>query len=251
VESQVSEVERSLEALYGTATLRASGVVHVTAAVRTSDDRLRVIRIGDDAPKSATDFFVLNLCRARCDAILTSAENLRREPRLHHDLQGPSAAALAHYRRFVLGKAAPPLSAILTRSGDLPLTHAVWSDGTPKLVLSPNEPDERVRSALGDKVRFVALPQLDARRACSFLHDEGHALVSIEAGPTTASTLYGDDSVVDELLLSLYEGPGAAPQGGLLPAESVLTSGLTCVADRVREEESGRWRFQRWLTSPT
>jgi len=247
VESQASEVERLIEALYGTRSLLARGTVHVTAAKRAADGALRVLRIGEGAPKSATDFFILNLCRARCDAILTTAANLRSEANLQHDLQGPFAEALAHYRRDVLKKSEPPVCAILTRSGAVPADHPVWSDGTRKLVLSTGEPDAALTVA-GHPVRIVQFEELDARGACAFLRSQGHALVSVEAGPTTASTLYGIDSPVDELLLSLYEGERSDVElGGLLPGHHELTRERVCVADSVRDEESGRWRFQRWL----
>jgi hypothetical protein len=52
--------------------------------------------------------------------------------------------------------------------------------------------------------------------------------------------------VVDELLLSLYEGPLRGVElGGELP--SALLMGRECVGESEREEESGRWRFQRWV----
>ena len=246
MEGQVSEVERSIRALYGARALATQGVVHVTAAVRTGG-AIRVIRIGQGAPKSDTDFFVLNLCRARADAILTTAENLRCEPALRHDLQGAAGAALARFRRQVLGKEQPPTCAILTRSGDLPLDHAVWSDWTRKVVLSPRSLDARVAARLGESVRLVCLEQLDARTACAWLHSAGAPLISVEAGPTTARTLYGAEGEaggVDELLLSLYEGAAPAPLGGALPTG--LTSGLELISELVHDEPSGRWRFQRW-----
>lgn len=242
MEGQVPEVERAIRALYGARPLATRGVLHVPAA--RAEGPLRVLRIGEGAPKSETDFFVLNLCRARCDAILTTAENLRREPGLRHDLQGSAAAPLAAYRREVLKKSEPPLCAVLTRSGDLPAEHAVWSDWTRKVVLSGQPLSAEVRERFGSDVACVHLDGLDARAACAWLRDQGAALVSVEAGPSTAGTLYGADSVVDELLLSLYEGDAAVPLGGALPVD--VTGGLRCTADVERAEASGRWRFQRW-----
>lgn len=245
MEGQVPEVERRIEALYGTAVLPARGLLHVVAAVRTSAG-FRVLRIGPQAPRSSTDFFILNLCRARADAILTTAENLRAEPALHHDLQGDHADALRAYRVGRLGKRAAPVSAILTRSGNLPLEHALWADGTSKLVLSATTPSPPLVHALAGRARFVHLPGLDARAACAWLAAQGHGLVSVEAGPSTASTLYGEGSPVTELALSLYEGAlqGVA-LGGALPSD--LTNRLTRSAEVARQEESGAWRFSRWV----
>lgn len=247
MEDEVPKVERQLEALYGTRALLVRGVVHVTAVMRSGRE-LRVIRIGDDAPKSATDFFVLNLCRARADAILTTAANLRAEPTLHHGLQGSWAAALSEYRRVALAKERPPCCAILTRSGSLPLAHPAWSDGTPKLVLTAEQPSASVLEALRSRAELECSSAMDARHACELLRRRGHGLVSVEAGPTAVRTLYAADSAVDELLLTLYEGPRTdVPLAGALPADDELFRARTCVADTAVDEPSGRFRFQRWL----
>jgi riboflavin biosynthesis pyrimidine reductase len=245
VEDQVSEVAAALAALYGPLPLLTRGVVHVTSAVRTEGGALRVIAIGPGAPKSASDFFVLNACRARADALLTTAAILRSEPTVVHSLQGPSAPLLTAYRRELLHKHRPPLCAILTRGGPLPLEHPVWSDGTDKLVLTTAEAAEPLRALLGLRAEVIALAELDARSALVLLAQRGHALVSVEAGPSTTGPLYQPPSVVDELLLSLFEGPQHGVQlGGELPAD--LLTGRVCTGESVRDEESGRWRFQRW-----
>lgn len=256
MEDQVSEVVASLAALYGPEPLLTRGVVHVTSAVRMQGGALRVIAIGPGAPRSASDFFVLNACRARADALLTTASILRSEPTVVHSLQGPSAPLLAAYRREVLHKERPPLCAILTRGGQLPREHPVWNDGTDKLVLTTPEAAEPLRALLGSlfarapegapaSPEVLALAELDARSALVLLAQRGHALVSVEAGPSTTGPLYREPSVVDELLLSLFEGPrGGVQLGGELPAG--LLTGRACTGESVRDEESGRWRFQRW-----
>ena len=248
MESPVPEVARAIAALYGDEPLIARGVVHVCAAASGSDGRLRVLKIGDASPKSETDFFVLNLCRARADAILTTAANLRAEPDLSHALQGPWAEALAAYRAEALGKEAPLTCAILTRKADLPRTHPVWEDGTRKVILTIDAAVPALRQWLGDRAEVIALSGLDARRACSFLEERGHGLVSVEAGPSTASALYDAPSVVDELLLSVFDGRVVDGQlGGLLPDERRLLGDRRCVAAQRRSEASGAWRFQRWV----
>lgn len=246
MEDQVSEVRAALAALYGADELPTQGVVHVTSAVRGAGATLRVIAIGPRAPKSETDFFVLNACRARADALLTTASILRSEPTVVHTLQGPRAPQLAAYRRELLHKGHPPLCAILTRGGNLPLAHPVWSDGTDKLVLTTPASAEPLRALLGARAEVLALRDLDARSALALLAQRGNALVSVEAGPSTTEPLYRAPSVVDELLLSLFEGASEGVSlGGELPAD--LLQGRECVGESVREEESGVWRFQRWL----
>ena len=50
----------------------------------------RVIAIGEEAPKSPTDLFILNLARSRADAVVTTGNLLRTEPRLTHLIEGPT-----------------------------------------------------------------------------------------------------------------------------------------------------------------
>jgi riboflavin biosynthesis pyrimidine reductase len=249
VEAEVPEVAALLHALYGVSALARAGVVHVSSAVRAADGQLHVIKIGPAAPRSETDFFVLNLCRARADAIVTSAAILRSEPTLVLGLQGTHAAALTRYRRDVLFRRAPPLGVILTRGGALPLEHPIWRDGTDKLVLTSPEAQAALADQLGSRAQVVGLAQLDARTATAWLQAQGHALLSVEAGPSTSGPLYRAPSVVGELLLSVYEGELAKGSlGNPLPADRLLFAGRTLLADTAREEESGRWRFQRWST---
>jgi riboflavin biosynthesis pyrimidine reductase len=246
VESQVPEVEPLLWRLYGVHTLAAlptAGVLHVTSVVR-SGGALCVIAIGEDAPRSEGDFFVLELARARADAILTTAAIVRAEPALSLALVGPQRDELARHRAAA-GKGAPTC-AILTRSGTLPTAHPLWDDGTRKLVLTVPAQSDRLRSELRDRAEVVALEGLDARRAVAYLRERGAALISIEAGPSANAALYDEPALVDELSLSIFEGAGPrVATGGPLAAS--LLHGMRCVADNVRDELSGRWRYQRWL----
>jgi riboflavin biosynthesis pyrimidine reductase len=244
VEGQVPEVAAWLSALYGLQTLPVGGVLHVTSAVRCDDGLLRVLAIGPEAPSSEGDFFVLNLARARSDAIITTGAIMRAEPDLQLSLAGPHAAALAAYRREVLGKATPPVCVILTRDGRLPRLHPLWKDGTPKLILTGPEYAQALVTELPGDAEVVGLPGLNARSACALLQARGAALVSIEAGPSTNAALYEPPACVDELSLSLFEGSGGALGGALSPQ---LTAGMVCVSETTRDEQSGPWRYQRWL----
>lgn len=249
MEAEASEVAARLLSLYGTTELVRAGVVHVTAVARAGDGRLHVLKINASSPQSESDFFVLNLCRARADAILTSAANLRDEPSLVSSLLGPAAPALALYRSQALGKHGPPVCALMTRGGDLPLDHPLWSDGTTKLVLTTPEAQLSVAARLGSRAEVVGVSGLDARAAVALLHARGLPLVSIEAGPSLNAALYRPPPQVDELLLSICEvalEDGAL--GGALVEDAALFAGLSCVAECVRAERSGPWRFQRWVS---
>lgn len=246
-EGDVSDVLAELRALYGSEQLCTRGVVHVAHVARAMGDLLHPIRIEAGAPHSATDFFVLNLCRARADAILTSSENLRREPQLTMALQGPWAAALARYRRDVLGKTQAPVCALLTRSGDLPLDHALWNDGTRKYVLTTPTRAGALQHALGSRAQVVAIADLDARSACQTLQARGAALISVEAGPSVASALYEPPSRVNELLLTEWVTyDGVASLATALPDKARLFAGLSRRGECERTEHGQRFRFSRW-----
>ena len=253
------EVTRELEALYGRSSLCSAGVVHVTLAARDASGRLCAVRIDPRAPRSETDFFALNLCRARADAVLTTGENVRREPRLSHQLEGPWAPALAAYRRDVLGKSQPLTCAILTGSGNLPEEHPLWRDGTSKILLTSPECAEEIASRFADRAQVVGLSALSARSACAWLREHGAALVSVEAGPSTVSGLYvearprarerrEEPPSVDELLLTVWEDapPDEGLLAGALPEDARLFRGLSLAASSRRVEAGHTFRFERW-----
>lgn len=206
-----------------------------------------MIKIGQHAPRSERDFFVLNLARAQCDAVLTTAQVIRAEPRLSHTLQGPLAAELAKYREDVLGKREPPVCAILTRSGELQPEHPVFSDPLRKVVLTLNANVAPLRAALAGRAEVIGFAELQARDAVDWLNDQGARGISVEAGPSTAGRLYDAPSRVQQLRLSIFEGEiHPAAIGGALPADEQLFAGLRCASETRFEEPSGPWRFQCW-----
>jgi riboflavin biosynthesis pyrimidine reductase len=247
VEAACKTVRRLASELYGAAIGPAPGVVHVCSSVRASDGRLHVIKIGDAAPKSERDFFVLNFWRAHCDALLTTARIVRSEPRLSHALQGPHAAELEIYRRHALHKPNPPDCAIMTRNAGLPREHPIWHDPNRRLVLTAPDQVSATAAALGERAEVFGVEQLDARSAVAFLARRGARVILIEAGPSTANALYDAPACVDALLLSRCEASVANEAiGGALPEDAQLFAGLECVAEAQHEEASGSWRFQRW-----
>jgi hypothetical protein len=71
--------------------------------------------------------------------------------------------------------------------------------------------------------------------------------VSIEAGPRTAVPLYDAPGAIDELMLSVYEGPldPGRVAGTFLSDEDLRARGY----DRASSTVRGEWRFERWLRS--
>jgi riboflavin biosynthesis pyrimidine reductase len=247
---ELRELEQRAAELYGAGSCQLHGVLHVVSSVRAADGGLHVLKIGASAPKSATDFFVLNFWRAHADAIVSSAQLVRSEPALSHALQGPEAAQLARYRSEVLHKSEPPWCAFLTRGGALPLVHPVWSDALRKFVLTTPARAPTLSAELGARAEVVGIDALDVRVAVAWLMARGALTVLIEAGPSTANRLYEPPARVDHLLLSRCEAPVVAEAvGGSLAPDAQLFAGLTRVSESMRDEPSGRWRFERWSRS--
>lgn len=248
--AEIQAIEGELEALYGVRELSPGGVVHVVSAVRCEDGLLHVIAIGPHAPRSSSDFFVLQLSRAVADAVITSAEVVRSEPGLSLDFEGAWASALGAYRREALGKTRALECLVLTRSGDLPRKHALWRDSAHKIVLTDERAAPRVARNFPELELWIER-EPSARRAIELLCERGFARISLEAGPATVAPLYagGSDGVVDELWLSIADRAqlDARAVGKALPPDPVLFTGLSCAADTQRDEESGPWRFQRWV----
>ncbi|HBQ17839.1 MAG TPA: hypothetical protein DEF51_44195, partial [Myxococcales bacterium] len=72
--------------------------------------------------------------------------------------------------------------------------------------------------------------------------------VSIEAGPSIAVPLYDPPLVIDELLLSVFEGEiDPRARGRAFLDASALSDRLRLVSEARVDEPSGPWRFTRWL----
>ncbi|MDX1382562.1 MAG: hypothetical protein R3190_02905, partial [Thermoanaerobaculia bacterium] len=182
-----------------------AGTLHV-AAVSEREGELAVLKIRDETPQSPTDFLLLNLARARADAIVTTGRILREESEVTHELQGsaPNRAALREWRRE-LGLGAPPVLAVLTRGRDFAADHPAWSAEVRPVLFGPEgrtaEEIEATRSVA------VAMPEGDGLRGVvAALRRSGCRRISIEAGPSSARGLYDPPVVVDELLLSVFHG---------------------------------------------
>jgi riboflavin biosynthesis pyrimidine reductase len=241
------EVLDEIAALYGELPA-PRGVVHVVSAARGADGLLHVLTIDQHAPRSETDFFALQLCRARADAVITSAQILRKEPELGFAFVGPWASGLTRYRHDVLHKRALTC-VILSRSGDLPLQHALFREVDLERVLVTSEQGARALPAEAARhAQVIALAEPGVPAAIAHMFQAGKSSISIEAGPSTVHTLYGASSPIDELWLSRVEH-ALPPErlAGALPADDALFAGRRLASEVTRDELSGRWRFQRWV----
>jgi len=227
------------------------GVIHVTAVGRTPDRGLEVIAIDDGAPRSSTDFFLLNLARARADAILTTGRILRAEPGVHHALQGTGEepAQLAAWRREVLGKTSAPRSVVLTSGRDVDLSHRMFHGARPALVATGPAGAAALRRRTGEADFEIAeFPDPDLRSVVARLARDGCSAISIEAGPSSNLDLYRPPLAVDEIMLSTWEDrplPDRLGAGHFLD-EAGIDARLPLRGPTAwRQEESGRWSFRR------
>lgn len=204
-----AQVQAKAEALYGS-DLAATGVVHVTAVTRRRG-AYETLKIGPETPESNHDFFVLNLTRARADAILTTGKNLRAEPELVHRLQGPGqvSRALLKWRERYLKKSRPPVTLVLTSGRDVDLEHPVFHSWTRPVIFTGRDGQWRLESRAPDRgVEIVGVDEPGVRAAIECLRFEfGAATIAIEAGPSVSRRLYQEPAAVDELLLSVADVP--------------------------------------------
>ncbi len=236
------DVDALARALYGErAPLDRRGVIHVTALYAARDGALHTLRIGPQAPKSAHDFFALQLTRARADAIVITGQILRDEPELRYALPDAFAAWRARHGRNV---AAPKLL-VLTSGNALDLTHpALAGEWASPVIFTGTEAATRLRPNASCTV--VGHPEPSMAAALAWLRDEGAHTIAIEAGPSTTRPLY-DSGSVDQLVLSIFRGPVADAARGprLFANEAEVWQRLgTGTPPTVRDEGGGTWSFQ-------
>ncbi len=236
-------VEAAARALYGRSPGPARGVLHVVAVWRPPSGPLRVIRVGPESPKSAVDFFALNLARARAGAVVATGRILREEPELRYDLPGPGAlpGGLLDWRLRVAGLAGPPRVVVLTSGRELDFSHPAFSSWARPVIFTGEQAAARLSAPEG--VEVVGHPEPSLAAAVGWLRGQGADGISIEAGPSTAMALYRGQGV-DELMLSIYEGPLASELvGGEFLTEAALEARFETLGGAAVEEESGRWCF--------
>jgi len=252
------DCDRRIRELFDADLAEPAGVLHPLAVWQPPDGTAPlVLRTGtEQTPKSDADRFVLGVARARADAVLTTGRNLRLEPRLTHALWprrrgGGWDAALAAWRRERLGRTAPRWSLVLTRRGDLDLGHPVFRGPTRGVLFTDESAGrELAPRARGAGVEVVAHPRPGPRAALAWLRAQGAVGVAVEAGPTTARSLYDAPLAVDELILSSFDEPalGAEAQGPAFLEPSRLEALLRPAGPpHSAIEPSGRWSFRRWL----
>jgi riboflavin biosynthesis pyrimidine reductase len=174
------------------------------------------------------DRAVMGILRAVADAVVIGAGNLRAEgdhvwtaERICPELS-PAYAAL----RAAMGKPAVPLQILVTGSGDVDLSRALFSGAVPFLVVTTALGAARI--AAQRKGVPVAVPPPGAgwiplRAVLSAAGVGPRALVLVESGPTSTAR-YLEEGAIDELFLTsapiLLGRGGATPTLGLVEGRS-------------------------------
>lgn len=222
-----------------------SGVVQTCATLSNGD----VIRIGEHAPKSAWDFFLLNLARASADVIVTTGKILRDEPALRYDLEGTAgvAHALHAYRDVHAHKPARADVVVLSSGRDLDLSHPTFHGWARPVLALPDAATRAIHDAQSMGIEVRTFTNLSLRALVSALAVQGRT-VSIEAGPSSARALYDVPVLVSSLWLSRFEGEAArAAHGEPFLCDDVLEARLGAARSDVRiAEPSSTWRFRRY-----
>jgi len=164
------------------------------------------------------DRAVMGLLRAVADGVVVGAGNLRAEgdhvwtaERICPELAGPYARL-----RSALGKGPAPLQVVVSGSGDVDLSRAVFSGAAPSLVVTTRAGAARLR-AQHSGVR-VAVPEPGAGWiSLATVLDAAKlgpgALVLVESGPVS-TTRYLAEGAVDEIFLTrapIFVGRGSEP----------------------------------------
>lgn len=209
-----------------------TGIVQV-AAIWAPERRFIDVRPG--SPRSETDHFLLNLSRARSDAIITTGAILRAEPGVTHAID---SADLRAFRNERLGKARNPISLVLTSGRGLNGSHPMFQSGESFAFTS-------ACSLPG--ITVVHDPSPSLARAIRHLREKrGCRLISLEIGPETTQEAFRESGLLTELMLSSFLEPELDPafRGGAFPSEESLDSIFPVQTRRFESrEESGMWQF--------
>lgn len=245
-----SDVERAALALLGDPLRHRPALSHVAAIWSPDGERQAVMRIDERTPRSDADRFLLNLARARADAIVTTGATLRAEPSLRFVLEGPEAPAMMRWRIDVHGLL-PPSALVLTTGADLDPEHPALHGPANVVLLVPQERADAVRKSLRSFkwVNVQGDPRPSLARGIAWLRSErGVRCISVEAGPSVARALYEDaSSGIDEVLLGRYTRTELPEDlvAGDLPTRDALAERFRC-AYATRPDADG-WNLERWV----
>lgn len=245
------DVSSALVRCFGRDPAQDLGMIH-SAAIWEGPHGPRSLRIGEHAPASAVDYFLLHAARARANAMVTTGRILREEPSLRYDLgaSSPFGEALQAYRRESVGIAERARVIVLSTGIDVPFAHPAFHGWAEPVLFVP---DEAPRS-VDDLARFHGItlrrfPHLSLDIALDALRRDGARTTLVEAGTSTTRALYDDRRGFDELILTRFLDAGidARAIGGAFPDRATLEQIHGAPASETAyTEPSGAWSVSRY-----
>jgi riboflavin biosynthesis pyrimidine reductase len=183
------------------------------------------------------DRFVMGLLRTLADAVLVGAGTLRAAPKhrwIPEHVNRASAPEFAQVRAN-LGLAPFPLTAVLTSSGDIDLSHpGLNDDRVPVVLITTDDGAARLSArSVPSNVEVFSLGKAEPRPAAvvELLARRGATLVLSEGGPHLIGQLMGAD-LIDELFLTI------APQ---IAGRDEKTPRLALVEGQAFEVNTAPW----------
>lgn len=243
-------VSQRLRTLYGRDPAGQVGVLHSIALWIDAAGEAHALRIAPGCPQSDTDAFLLRAARMRAEAIVTTGQILRDEPQLTH---GESDRGLRAWRRERVGLQASPRTVILTSGDQIDMKHPALGTEHRPMIITREEAAAPLRNAAhraGVTLEVIGREATSIRDTLALLRGQGHRTVLVEAGPTTAVSLYDEPLRVDELLLAVYRGAVLAPQWigpRFLNLNALEGAFRRRTPPTAVGEPSGEWTFQRLL----
>jgi len=218
---------------------------------------------GDISGFDESDRFIMGLLRASADAVMMGSGTLRQTAPEHlfvADRVCPQARDLyARYRSEALKKTAPPLHVVVSGSGRVDLTRAIFrTPGIRTLIVTtPAGRDLLAASGVGSlvstEVRSLEGPIIAPASMLELLRAQfGVSLLLLEGGPT----LFGGfvaDGCVDELFLTI--APQVAGRN-MLPLRPGFIAGVEFLPetapwlDIVSVKERGNHLYLRYRAAP-
>jgi riboflavin biosynthesis pyrimidine reductase len=168
---------------------------------------------GDISGFDESDRFIMGLLRASADAVMVGSGTLHQTAPAHlfvAERVFPEARDLyARYRHEVLKKPAPPLQVVVSGSGKLDLTRAIFQTPGIRTLIATTQAGSDLLAASGagslisTEVRTVEGPIIAPADILELLRAEfGVSLLLHEGGPTLFGKFVAD-GCIDELFLTL------------------------------------------------
>lgn len=197
-----------------------------TVALHAIPQSNKLISAGSEA-----DGFVMALLRGLADAVVTASGTLAGSPRgtwspaRAHPASGEMLAEL----RRVRGQPERPELVILTGSGAIDPDHPALAERA--VVVTTTKGASRLRGRVpgsAELLPIAAAGVIEPSAVIAALHDRGHRLILLEAGPHTFGT-FAAAGVVDELFLTVspvLTGGSAQTRLSLVEGVEPLRDGL-------------------------